>query len=330
MDKILTITIPAYNVEKYLDNTLSTILDEQILDEIEILIVNDGSNDKTKDIGRQYEKRYPQSIQLVNKKNGGHGSAINKGIELATGRYFKLIDGDDWVDTKKFVKFVKALKNVESDVVAIPYVCVNDITKEQEIKMFSNVELGKKYQADDILNNISDQYAMHALTFRTSILKQIPEIREHCFYVDMEYILYPLKYIQTVTFLDMSVYQYRVGNNEQSVSIKSKQKNREMHKFVINDLIDFYKNESLSTEKHIFLSNKIKELIGVQIRIYLSFRPSAEIKKELKDFCSVMNEKIPKLYVNAPGKLCKILYLSNHRLYGLLALYHSLKCRWGG
>lgn len=99
---------------------------------------------------------------------------------------------------------------------------------------------------------MGEQYAMHALTFRTTILKQIPGIREHCFYVDMEYILYPLKYIQTIIFLDLSTYQYSVGNNEQSVSIKSKQKNKEMNKCVIGDLIDFFQNEKLSQKKIYF------------------------------------------------------------------------------
>ena len=101
MDKILTITVPAYNVEMYLDSILPTFLDDQILDVIEIFIVNDGSEDKTKEIGQRYVDQYPGIVYLIDKENGGHGSAINKGIELATGKYFKVVDGDDWVDTKE-------------------------------------------------------------------------------------------------------------------------------------------------------------------------------------------------------------------------------------
>ncbi|EOS69041.1 hypothetical protein C818_02918 [Lachnospiraceae bacterium MD308] len=143
IDKILTIAISEYNVEKYLDNILSTILDEQILDKIEILLVNDESKDKTKSIGQQYEKRYPDSIYLINKENGGHGSALNKGIELATGKYFKVVDGDEWVDTKEFIKFVKTLENVESDVVATPYVRVNDIQRSWKSRHFLILNLVK-------------------------------------------------------------------------------------------------------------------------------------------------------------------------------------------
>lgn len=327
MDKILTITVPAYNVEMYLDSILPTFLDDQILDVIEIFIVNDGSKDKTKEIGQRYVDQYPGIVYLIDKENGGHGSTINKGIELATGKYFKVVDGDDWVDTKEFVKFVKILGKLEMDVVATPYVRVNETTKEREIKTFLNVEFEKTYEVDDVLNDMGEQYAMHALTFKTKILKKIPKISEHCFYVDMEYIIYPLKYIKTITFLNILVYQYRVGNSEQSVSIKNKQKNREMHKRVIKNLIEYFLNEELSSGKHTFLSNRVRRLISEQIRIYLSFNPSSEIKKELTDFCSLLSERVPDLYAHIPGKLCRILYISNNRLYGLLSLYHSRRCK---
>lgn len=325
MDKILTITIPAYNVEKYLDNILPTFLDEKVLKKLEILIVNDGSKDKTKNIGQRYEELYPESICLIDKENGGHGSTINKGIELATGKYFKVVDGDDWVDTEEFVKFVEALENTESDVVATPYVRVNDVTHQREIKTFYNIEFEKEYRIDDILNSMGEQYAMHALTFKTAILKKIPRISEHCFYVDMEYILYPLKYVNTIIFYDMPIYQYRIGNNEQSISVKSKQKNRNMHRRVINNLISFFKEEELSPEKRSFLSNRIKGLINAQIRIYLSFKPSSNIKRELMAFSNEMVKKAPDLYAEVPGKLCKLLYASKNRLYVLLSFYYSNK-----
>lgn len=117
MSKVLTITIPAYNVEKYMDEVLPTFLAESIMDKIEILIVNDGSKDKTSEIGKRYEAQYPGVIKLVDKENGGHGSTINKGIELATGKYFKVVDGDDWVDTDAFITYVTMLEKLDTDAV---------------------------------------------------------------------------------------------------------------------------------------------------------------------------------------------------------------------
>ena len=113
----VSVIIPVYNVEKYLRQTLDSFLAEEILEEIEILIVDDGSKDKTAAIGKEYERKYPGTFRVISKENGGHGSTINRGIQEAKGRYFKVVDGDDWVNTADFVKLVKALKNCTAEYV---------------------------------------------------------------------------------------------------------------------------------------------------------------------------------------------------------------------
>ena len=105
MKKVLTIVVPAYNVEKYLKNCLDSFVDVNILNSIEILVVDDGSTDKTADIAKNYEKKYPNSFRLLSKENGGHGSTINYAIPRASGKYFKVVDGDDWVDKKHLPAF---------------------------------------------------------------------------------------------------------------------------------------------------------------------------------------------------------------------------------
>ena len=112
MEKVLTITIPSYNVEKYLNQTLDSFIQEEILADIEVLIVDDGSKDRTPLIGKEYEEKYPGTFRVISKENGGHGSTINRGILEARGRYFKVVDGDDWVNTGDFVKLVKPLRPV--------------------------------------------------------------------------------------------------------------------------------------------------------------------------------------------------------------------------
>ena len=98
VEKILTITVPSYNVEKFLENTLDSFVDERVLDAIEVLVVDDGSKDRTAEIGKGYEAKYPGTFRVISKENGGHGSTINRGIKEARGKYFKVVDGDDWVD----------------------------------------------------------------------------------------------------------------------------------------------------------------------------------------------------------------------------------------
>lgn len=144
MEKILTVTIPSYNVEQYLRQTLDSFLAQEILEEIEVLIIDDGSKDHTAAIGKEYERKYPDTFRVISKKNGGHGSTINRGIQEASGRYFKVVDGDDWVNTEDFVKLVKALKSCTAEYVVTNYYEVNDRTGERTPKNIKNWE-GKRF-----------------------------------------------------------------------------------------------------------------------------------------------------------------------------------------
>ena len=107
--KVLTVTVPSYNVEEFLEECLDSFVCPEIMDDIEVLIVNDGSTDSTAEIGRRYEEEWPGTFRLITKENGGHGSTINRGVEEASGEYFKVVDGDDWVNRKAFVKLVREL-----------------------------------------------------------------------------------------------------------------------------------------------------------------------------------------------------------------------------
>jgi len=323
MSKILTITIPSYNVEPYMNEVLPTFLDPAVIDKIEILIVNDGSKDGTAALGKEYEAKYPGVITLVDKENGGHGSTINKGIELATGKYFKVVDGDDWVDTAAFIKFVNFLEKTDSDVVATPHYRVNEETKEKELRGFEGVEYEKEYRVDDVLLTLRDKYQMHNLTFKTDIVRKIPKISEHCFYVDVEYIMYPLKYLETISFLNEAVYQYRVGNANQSVSTQNFMKNRNMHKHVIGNVLKYYETEELSAAKKEFLKKRISLLIDTQIRIYLCFEPSDEIKQELLEFYHNVKNTDPTLLDMLEGKIFKLLKVGDCSLYNMIARKYS-------
>ena len=120
-EKILSIVIPSYNTGQFLDKNIITMLDSRINNKLEILIVNDGSSDDTAERATKYQKLYPGTVKLINKENGGHGSVINKGIEIASGRYFKVIDGDDWVVKENLVSLIADLENIDSDIVLNPY-----------------------------------------------------------------------------------------------------------------------------------------------------------------------------------------------------------------
>ena len=114
-NKILSIIVPTYNAEKFLDKGLSSFLvdDNSILNEIEVVVVNDGTPDNSVAVAQKYVDRYPNVYRILNKKNGGHGSAINAGVGIINGRYFKVVDADDWVDTQILKETVCYLKQHE-------------------------------------------------------------------------------------------------------------------------------------------------------------------------------------------------------------------------
>ena len=325
MEKLLTVTIPSYNVEKYLPETLPTFLDESILEKIEILIVNDGSKDNTLEIAEQYRAQYPDTIRVINKENGGHGSTINTGIQHASGKYFKVVDGDDWVDTAAFCRFVQQLEDTDADMVVSPFARIDDQTKRcLEITEYRELESGRIYPLDVFVPIAKEKrFAMHSLTIRTEILKTIRPISEHCFYVDMEYIVFPLKYAKTVTLIDTPVYQYRVGNASQSVAMSNLHKNRNMHLHVLKTIIA-YRDELNGAAKEI-AEKQILGLCEKQFVILCTMPDYAVSKRETMEFLQYIKSAIPELYKTIPGKKNKLLILSNGVLFPVVHKMYRAK-----
>lgn len=298
MQKVLTITIPSYNVEKYLKQTLDSFLSPEILEEIEVLIVDDGSKDRTAEIGKAYERQYPQTFRVISKENGGHGSTINRGIQEAKGTYFKVVDGDDWVDTEDFVKLVKALKNCTAQYVVTNYYEVNDKTGEKTPREYQKLAGKKIWKFEEVASMV--QIAMHSLVVKTEILnKNRIRLDEHCFYVDVEYTLYPIPYVKTVEYLDLYVYMYRLAVTTQSVSLQGYQKHIDDHITVILHLAEFLKKymENGTPAKIEYIGKRIAQMVGDQITIFVSFPENdLSIKKKFIDFDRRLKTLSPEIY----------------------------------
>ena len=197
-EKILTVTVPSYNVQAYLEDCLESFVNSEVMDDIEVLIVNDGSSDDTATIAERYVSKYENTFRLINKENGGHGSTINTGAREARGKYFKVVDGDDWVDTRSFIRLVKLLKEIDADIVASNYTWINHTTRLPEKRQeypFEKIEYNKLYQFEEIVGKtIID---MHATTVKTELFRKANEqIDEHTFYVDVEFIAFPIPYVK--------------------------------------------------------------------------------------------------------------------------------------
>lgn len=321
MNKILTVVIPAYNVEKYLDNTLFSFVDESILSDIEILVVDDGSKDRTAEIGNRYAQKYPQTFRVISKENGGHGSTINVGIREANGRYFKVVDGDDWVNTDGFVQLIQRLKSCNSDFVFTNYSKYYDDVQKEEKVAYGHLEADKEYLFSEVCNQ--EVLQMHALTIKTSILqKNRITLDENCFYVDAEYVVFPVPYVHTVTFFDCYVYMYRLALDTQSVSILGFQKHINDHLRVCYRVLEFakdYKASETAVPAYVqYIEMRAAQLICTQSTIYSSY--PWDDKKIIADFkafdakAKALNAEVYAL----SGQLSKKLFLlrkTDFRLY---------------
>ena len=275
MEKILSVAVPSYNVEKYLNKCLDSFSDDRLKDGLEVLIVNDGSTDRTEEIAQEYVKRYPEIFRLINKENGGHGSAVNAGMDHATGKYFRIVDGDDWVLTDHLVQLLDILRDTDSDLVVDEKREVHMITKATNFTPLPDyVEKNKVYKFKEIcdLNDIGTYILLHTLSAKTELLrKNHIHLLEHIFYVDYEYIVKTTCESDTIMFIDLEIYQYLVGNANQSVDSQNYVKRYEHHDKVVKELLRFSEQKHYEGVLKAYLDRKIQLVIHSHYKISLIF-----------------------------------------------------------
>ena len=317
--KILSIIVPSYNTSAFIDKNIPTLLDQRILEELEVLIINDGSKDNTAEIAQKYADRYPQTVKVVSKENGGHGSVINKGIEIATGKYFKVIDGDDWVEKDSLYKLISKLKKSNSDLIINPYHIVYENNKKRKLIKFEAPQYGKKLQFEKICS-LYQKLPIHSITYKTSLLRENGiRVREHCFYEDNEYDLFPIPYVKTATVLRFSVYQYLMDQKNQSVSDANSLKNDSMFCQVVFDCMDMYdqKKDSLSENIDGYIKNTILELVRSQYNIYLRNGFSDGAYYKFEKFNKMLKDNREEYYIQTGNryKYIKLLQTENKFIY---------------
>jgi len=222
--KYITFAIPCYNSEAYMEKAINSILPAG--EDVEILIVNDGSTDKTKKIGKQYAERFPSIVKVINKENGGHGDAVNSGLSHASGKYFKVVDSDDWVDEDSLMKLLEVIRGFvregsEVDMIVSNYVYEKAGMEHKKIIHYRNVlPQNEIFRWDDIGSFHLDQYIlMHSVMYRTEMLKLCQlKLPKHTFYVDNIYVYYPLPHVRLLCYLDVDFYRYFIGREDQSVN----------------------------------------------------------------------------------------------------------------
>lgn len=230
-----------------MDDCLPHFLPAAALESLEILIIDDGSTDDTLAKAKSYEKRYPETVRALHKENGGHGSAINFGVEQASGRFVKVVDGDDWVDSENLLKLLDHLAKTESDLVFTGA----DTFDEKSQKRVSWHEFSETYgkNYDDFLAQRTLPY-MHDTSFRTALLRaNYTPLDEQVYYEDIELCFYQIRFAESCDALPFSVTIYRIGLAEQSSSLSNLSKHYADRLSVNEHLIDFYEAHELTTGK---------------------------------------------------------------------------------
>lgn len=312
MSTTLSIVIPSYNAADFLPVCIPSFMDieEVYKNEIEIIIVNDGSKDETAEVAKRFEDHYPGIVTVVNKENGGHGSTINAGIQVATGKYFKVVDADDYVDSAEFEKLVKFLMETDVDQVITPYVMEYFVKGRKELMDYQNVTAGKTYDADEFLTLIGKVPEMHAIVYKTELLRANHiRLSENCFYVDIQYNVFPIHLVKTMAYCDAVVYQYQLGNINQSVSAQSYLKNKAMHEHVVKSVIEYcHENAAfISGTKQELIDKLLTGLVSTQINIYLSMPDIKAGQQEYGEFMKFLKDNHPYSIDHPFGKKAKVL-----------------------
>lgn len=325
MSKELTIVIAAYNVEDYLDNTLRSCIvgERQIRELYEVIVVNDGSTDRTHSIAEGYARQYPGIFRIIDKSNGGYGSVINEGVKAAKGRYFKLLDGDDWYDTEALEEMVRRLRECNSDMVLTNYIMVHENSGKRSRLACDGVARDVEIPVDG-LQKVKCPLAMHGICYKTDVLRRVPiPVTEHCYYTDTEYVIYGLAFAKSAIYFPIDLYQYRIGEEGQSVSISGLIKHIGDLERVLTDIDAFYKRLSDTANREL-----VSYRIAIAYRGYLNslllFPNSRETRQKIRLFDEKVKRLQPERYVWMENRKIRILRATRYRTYGLCRLY----CKW--
>ena len=224
--KLLSVAIPCYNSEAYMAKCIESLLTGG--EDVEILVVNDGSHDRTAQIAQEYQDKYPTIVKAINKENGGHGSAVNTGIDHATGLFLKVVDSDDWVKESAYKAILEKLRELTGsnevlDMMISNFVYEKEGAKNKKVMRFSHaIPHDKLFSWNEVGHFHKGQYIlMHSVIFRTKLLKECNlRLPEHTFYVDNLFVFEPLPFVKKMYYLDVNFYRYYIGREDQSVNEK--------------------------------------------------------------------------------------------------------------
>lgn len=301
--KILTFLIPCYNVATCVKRCVDSMLVPDIWDEIEILLINDGSTDNTLEVLREYEDKYPEVVRIIDKKNGGWGTAINVGIQEAHGKYLKEVDADDWVSSDNLISYIEKLKSLDCDYIATEYTEYFKATNKYEHHTYLKDIYNKEMSLYDFWENYPTawDFPIHAITYRTQMLRENKIHVGERYYGDIEYNLYPLPFVHSICVLFLNVTVYFRGSDEQSTSTKGYAKHYKDYAQMSQRITQFFLHlpASINSNLHQFIKQTVQGTVYKTYNLMMSplYAGNLEnINKELRQYNLWLKETDKGLY----------------------------------
>ena len=315
-------------MEALLPRCLDSLINAKNAHFLDILVVNDGSKDRSSEIGHQYKEKHPDIIQVIDKPNGNYGSTINAGLLQAKGKFVKILDSDDWFDTMALNTMIEQIKNIDVDVVVTHFSQLGPGHRKEVVRYntmgYEPYLYNHIYALDDILKDgYSRFFLMHALTYRTELLRSIHYTQtEGISYTDTEWATIPIFHAQTICFLNLNVYQYNLDRAGQTMAPEVLMKSIPQLIKVNDRLIQYYRDHmmSISTTRSTFIKRFLENRVRILYKLYLLDMPRDNFKQEdmyifdnkMWSICQQLQLQ-PKLYPE--NKLLRIEYINYWHKY---------------
>ena len=305
--KLLSIAVPCYNSQDYMEKCVESLVVGG--DEVEVLVVNDGSADNTAAIADQLQERYPGIVRAIHQPNKGHGGAVNTGLENATGMYFKVVDSDDKVKASAFRTILDKLREYKDaeekiDLLISNFVYDKEGQAHKKVMQYrSALPVNRMFTWDETRHFKKGQYIlMHSVIYRTELLRECGlRLPEHCFYVDNIYVFNPMPSVKNMYYLDVNFYYYFIGRDDQSVNQEVMIRRLDQQAKVNRIMYDFF-------------SDSVRDgRIEKKSPLYKYMYNYLEIITTITSVLAIISQDEEKLAIK--DKLWEYLKQKNHELY---------------
>ena len=285
-EKLLSVVIPTYNMESYLRRCLDSVTRADVPSSLELIVVNDGSTDGSLAIMQEYATKRPDIVNIIDKLNGHYGSCVNVALKVATGKYFRILDADDWFDTDGLIKLLNEIENISTDIIVTPYKKIRKTkTIEYKPKQVLYNHVYSLLQESIWKTQNQELFAMHSMTFKTSILRNVNlHLSEGICYTDNEFLIYPTNNTKTLSFLETLLYNYDMTREGQSMDLKVQIQNSDHLKIIIKRFLRYSKE-----------FNRFSQFFCIKILLFYYYRLLFLVRndKELKNIDSLVRDYNP-------------------------------------